>query len=92
MFLSDNTIAYRGVLITAKPQVAELLYLLVRHWPDAVKYQDLMCGLWGLHEPENACAAIRVRMTEARRLLAPLGIRIVNGWRAYRLVLPTQAQ
>jgi DNA-binding response OmpR family regulator len=87
--LESNTVARFGRAVQLSPQQAVFLRILVDKYPGAANNSHLAARVWGAAcGPENERDNIRVTISQARRKIAPLGVRIeCRSKIGYRLVL-----
>lgn len=87
--LESNTASRLGRTAKLTPHLAIILDTLVRRSPRVTHLTHLAARLWGAEDgPTDEYNCLRVRMTQLRRVVAPLGVHIMNRHTiGYRLVL-----
>jgi DNA-binding response OmpR family regulator len=82
---------FNGEVIELRPKTTEFLYTLFSKYPKYATVADFTFAMWGAHdEGIDVKENIRVYVSNCRRFLAPLNIKIEGLWgeARYRLVLP----
>lgn len=86
--LDTNSVSRWGRSVDLSPKRAELFALLWAVHPGIVRTSQLIGGLWGVREPEQPVNALRVHVSNLRRMVDRLGIEIKDEYgRGYRLIL-----
>ena len=75
--LTRNIVVYRKQSVQLWPMVAEILFVLARHYPEVARHEHLRYAIWGGAEGErNEPGVIVTLVSRLRRLIAPLGLAI----------------
>lgn len=91
--LNSNHLVFRGRTVALSPKQAELMESLLRRAPGVVAHDTLVRHLWGRDEPADPAKNIQVHVHRLRRVLAPLGISIINVLEVgYRVAIEEGAQ
>jgi DNA-binding winged helix-turn-helix (wHTH) protein len=84
--LGDNRLWFRGRAVYLTTRQAHLAFVLVRRMPETVAHEAITQFMWGDRSTEWSDTNIKVGITELRRRVAGMGLRIVNTWgRGYRI-------
>lgn len=72
--LGRNVFICSAGVARLRPQVAEIASMLVEHYPDTVRAERLLHGLYGWQDgPEYPDVALRVCVSQLRSAIASLG-------------------
>ena len=74
--LSKNTATRGGVVLGLTPNQAVLVHQMVNSYPEYASAQNMARALWGAKE--HSINTTRVMMTDLRKRLAPLKVKIQN--------------
>lgn len=88
--LDCNTVSRNGAGARLPPRLAVILHALYQRYPKSVHYDYLHFALSGQKEPKskNLVNVMKVRVSNLRRMIKPLGIAIKNDYGVgYRLEL-----
>ena len=86
--LDTNYASRNGKVVHLEPQSAVLLSVLHDKAPGVVTMEQIIRAMYGREEPRSEApgTVMKVRISHMRRLLAPLGVKIVSEYgRGYRL-------
>jgi hypothetical protein len=91
--LDMNNVSRFGITLHLPPQLAEVIYVLNEKYPKGVRVAEIIGQIYGARdEPEFAARAVFVRVSQLRRSLAQLGVRIDYAPKgAYRLHFESEA-
>ena len=86
--LDTNCVSRNGTIVHLEPRMVVLLSVLHNKAPGVVSIEKIIRAMYGREEPRSEApeTVLRVRISQMRRLLAPLGVEIKNEYgRGYRL-------
>jgi len=96
--LNSNRVFFGGRGIRVQPKQAEVAFMLLRNYPEALEVKDLVRGLYGIGsirysprtEGPNERATVRSHVSILRRHLRSIHLNILNvDRRGYTLDIPT---
>ena len=68
---------FRGASVSLSPAQAAIVYVLARHMPHVISYQQLQYAVWGGAEgPENELSQLFDQARKAKLRIQPLGLTI----------------
>lgn len=78
VWLESNTVSVGSRAVRLSPRQAEILSVLAEGRPLPVKKDHLMRRVYGVVESEGAYGALLASISQMRKKIAPLGLRIIN--------------
>lgn len=76
--VQNNIIVSENRAVQVTPRVAELIWLLRKHFPHTVESERIIARVWNGQDPIDPSRNVLTQVTYARRFLEPLGWTIRN--------------
>ena len=76
--LDTNTVTYRGNILHLMPRQAEILHVLRSAMPGACDREEIIRRVWSVSDIDDADNQLSVQVCKLRKLLLPLGLKILT--------------